>query len=156
MHFGIRKLDLTETPPYELLLMADPSIEQIENYLPLSEVFIAENEGEILGCYVICEIGKNQWEIKNIAVLTEKQGFGIGRKLIEDAIVRVRGRNALKIIIRTGNSSMMQLRLYQKCGFMISEVEKDYFVKPYPEPIFENGIQCKDRVTLMKVLKHEC
>ncbi len=54
----------------------------------------------------------------------------------------------------TGNSSIGQLALYQKCGFRMSGIERDFFIKHYHEPIFENGIQCRDRVRLTQELNH--
>lgn len=38
--------------------------------------------------------------------------------------------------------------LYQRCGFSIESIEKDYFVRHYPDPIYENGIECRDMVRL--------
>ena len=36
----------------------------------------------------------------------------------------------------------------QRCGFSIESIEKDYFVRHYPEPIYENEIECRDMVRL--------
>ncbi len=47
----------------------------------------------------------------------------------------------------TGNSSLSQLALYQKCGFGMHSIETGFF-NSYPEPIFENGIRCIDMVRL--------
>lgn len=52
------------------------------------------------------------------------------------------------IEIGTGNSSIQELALYQKCGFRLKEIIHDYFVDNYDEPIFENSIQCRDMVLL--------
>ena len=46
------------------------------------------------------------------------------------------------------NISTMQFALYQKMGFEIQEIWKNYFVNNYPEAIFEHGIQCKDMIRL--------
>lgn len=50
--------------------------------------------------------------------------------------------------IGTGNSSIDQLAFYQKCGFRIAAIDPDFFIRHYPEPIFENGIQCRDMIRL--------
>ena len=50
--------------------------------------------------------------------------------------------------VGTGNAGIGQLALYQRCGFSIESIEKDYFVRHYPEPIYENGIECRDMVRL--------
>ncbi|KHF37127.1 putative N-acetyltransferase YvbK [Paenibacillus sp. P1XP2] len=59
------------------------------------------------------------------------------------------------MIVRTGNSSLNQLGLYQKCGFRMVRIERDYFVNNYPEPIFENGIPCRDQIVLELMLRME-
>ena len=58
-----------------------------------------------------------------------------------------------KIIIGTGNSSIGQLALYQKQGFEMERIEKNFFTKNYPEEIIENGILCKHMVILEKTIK---
>lgn len=52
--------------------------------------------------------------------------------------------------IGTGNTSFSQLRLYQSCGYRITGIISDYFTRLYPQPIWENGIQCRDMVRLRK------
>lgn len=41
-----------------------------------------------------------------------------------------------------------KLALYQKCGFRMTGIDKDFFVRHYEEAIFENGIQVVDMVRL--------
>jgi hypothetical protein len=55
--------------------------------------------------------------------------------------------DAKALWVGTGNSSLSQLALYQKCGFRIREIESGFF-ESYPEPIVENGIRCIDMVRL--------
>jgi hypothetical protein len=52
------------------------------------------------------------------------------------------------IEIGTGNSGVGQLVLYQKCGFRITGVDRDFFIRHYSEEIFENGIQIVDMIRL--------
>ena len=56
-------------------------------------------------------------------------------------------RGCKTIEVGTGNFSLGQLVLYQKCGFKIAGVDSDFFIiKHYSDEIFENWIQCRDRV----------
>ncbi|MNO06893.1 putative N-acetyltransferase YvbK [compost metagenome] len=64
------------------------------------------------------------------------------------AIEMARAENVKTIEIGTGNSGMLQLALYQKCGFRIVGVDPDFFVRHYEEPIFENGIPCRDMIRM--------
>lgn len=141
-----------DTIPYELLLLADPSREAINRYLPKSQLFLAYVDSLLVGCYVLGKLNHQTVEIKNIAVANQYQDRGIGTILLEDAEVRARAARMKQITIRTGNSSTGQLCLYQKVGFVITAVDRGYFVRNYPQPIIENGIACQDRITLVKLL----
>lgn len=135
--------------PYDLLLLADPNKELIDKYLKVGECFVARNENnEIIGEYVLLNNPDRIFEIINVAVDPKYQGQGYGKMLILDAISRAKDRCAQKIDISTGNSSFTQLALYQKCGFRIVGIYKNFFVNNYPGPIFENGIQCVDKIML--------
>lgn len=68
--------------------------------------------------------------------------------LINDAIAKAKSYYAKKLEIGTGNSSIAQLSLYQKCWFVIESIDKDFFSKHYDHPIIENGIVCKDMIRL--------
>ena len=49
----IRKLNLDEEPPMDLLLLADPSKVIVEEYLQRGECFVAESGTRIIGVYVL-------------------------------------------------------------------------------------------------------
>lgn len=144
----IRKLLQHETPPFELLLLADPSRELVEQYIASGECGIAEEEGEIVGVYLLVKLGVTTMEIINIAVDERIHGRGIGKKLMGDAIQTAKVLGCKRLEVGTGNSSMGQLVFYQKCGFRIDGVIKDFFVDHYEEEIFENGIRCRDMIRL--------
>lgn len=82
--------------------------------------------------------------------MEQLQGQGLRTRLLLDAIERSKNSDYKKIIIGTGNSSLGQLYLYQKVGFRITQVKPDFFVKNYENEIWENGLQCKDKVVLTK------
>jgi ribosomal protein S18 acetylase RimI-like enzyme len=148
-----RQLDETEQNPYDLLLLADPSIKLIEEYLKSSLIFVAENEEKIIGTIVLQPLANNIMEIKNIAVLPKLQGQGIGKYLIENITEIARQMNCKIIQIGTANSSVGQLYLYQKLGFNISEIKYNFFLENYSEQIYESGIQAKHLLLLKKILQ---
>lgn len=144
----IRKLLQHEAPPFELLLLADPSREQVEQYIANGECRVAEEEGEIVGVYVLVKLGITTMEIINIAVDERIHDRGIGKKLMSDAIQTAKVLGCKFLEVGTGNSSIGQLAFYQKSGFRIDGVIKDFFVDHYEEEIIENGIQCRDMIRL--------
>lgn len=147
-NLSIRNLSKGEPVPYDLLLLADPSKEMIDDYVARGSCYVACLNDEIIGAYVLLKTRPSTIEIVNIAIKEEHQGKGHGKSLVLHAIEQAKECGATSIEIGTGNSSVQQLMLYQKCGFRIVGVDSDFFVRNYPQPIFENGIQCKDMVRL--------
>lgn len=111
-------------------------------------MYLAYENDELIGEYVVTEIAPKVFELKNVAVSKKFQGKGIGKQLVLDAIAKVKEKGATRIEVGTGNSSLSQLALYQKCDFRITGIEKDFFTKNYQEKIIENGIPCVDMVRL--------
>ena len=149
----IKKVDTDQEIPFALLELADPSSKQIKDYLNSGQCYVAKLDSQTIGVIVLVEITPNIGEIKNIAVSELFQGKGYGKVLLKYAEKISRELNYEKLIIGTGNSSIGQLALYQKVGFEISHLEKNFFIKNYEEPIFENGIPCKHMIVLEKKLK---
>ncbi|CAM3067529.1 GNAT family N-acetyltransferase [Filibacter tadaridae] len=152
MKMDIRKLNEDEKLPLELLLLADPSREIVEEYVSRGECFIAEIEQQTIGVYVLLPTRPETVELVTVAVVEDQHGKGIGKRLVLDAIRVAKTKGFKTIEIGTGNSSVGQLALYQKCGFRIIGVDMDFFVRHYSEEIFENGIQCRDMVRLSQDL----
>jgi len=148
----IRKLNIREKPPMELLLLADPSKEIIEEYVNRGECFVAKSEQQTVGVYVLLPTRPETVELVNVAVTENQHGKGIGKQLVMSAINAAKTRGYKTIEIGTGNSSIGQLALYQKYGFRITGVDTDFFIRHYPEEIFENGIQCRDMIRLSQDL----
>lgn len=144
----ITSLRKDEQPPWDLLLLADPSEQMVSAYLKGSFCYVAELDDSIVGVIVLYPKTKEIIEILNIAVSEYMQGKGIGSKLIKHGIEAAKEDGFKTVEIGTGNSSIRQLALYQKAGFRIIGIDQDFFVRHYPEPIYENGIQCRDMVRL--------
>ncbi|WP_454862177.1 GNAT family N-acetyltransferase [Peribacillus frigoritolerans] len=148
----IRELFLDEPPPMHLLLLADPSRKLVEEYLGSGTCFVAMGDNRMIGVCVLLQKDPELIEIMNIAVDEQYHGRGIGRQLIEHAIGHAREQGYKMIKIGTGNSGIGQLALYQKCGFRITGVDRDFFTRNYSEAIYENGIQCQDMIRLSQSL----
>jgi len=139
----------TDPEPYwDMLLLADPSKAVVEQYLADGKLYVAEWDDTVVGTYILLQIDGPLWELKNIAVSPEWQGKGVGKALIAAAISSAKELGAERLEVGTGNSSLDQLAFYQKAGFRMQRIAKNYFTLNYDDPIFENGIQCRDMVVL--------
>lgn len=148
----IRRLVATDNIPMDLLLQADPSEEIVLEYLQRGECFVMEDEDSIIGVYVLIPTRPETAELVNVSIHEDQQGKGLGKMLIQHSIATAKSKKYKTIEVGTGNSSISQIALYQKCGFRITHVDRDFFIRHYSEPIFENGIQCIDMVKLSQDL----
>ena len=114
---NIRKIGKNENLPFELFLLADPSRDYILEYVEKGVIFVAEIKQQIFGVYVFLPTSPEISELMNIAVREDHQGLGIGKQLVMDAVKVARKKGYTTLEVGTGNSSIGQLALYQKCGF---------------------------------------
>ncbi|QTM98084.1 GNAT family N-acetyltransferase [Sediminibacillus dalangtanensis] len=148
----IKQITDRKNAPMDLLLLADPNRQMVEKYLVDGHCYGANERGSLVGVYVLIKKSSTKAEIANIAVHPDRQNEGIGRKLIEHAIAEAKSLGFELIEVGTGNSSIGQLALYQKCGFHMQSIIKDFFTNHYDEKIEENGIICRDMIRLSKQL----
>lgn len=149
----IRLLEKNKKIPYDLLLLADETVEAINKYIHQSDIYVLDRGNVNIAVCVLQTMSDDTVEIKNIAVDTAFQGQGIGQKVLKDAINLAKEKGFKSILIGTGDAGIKQLYLYQKVGFEIYDIKHRFFIDNYPEPIFENGIQLKHMIMLKKELK---
>ncbi|NLR91717.1 MULTISPECIES: GNAT family N-acetyltransferase [Flammeovirga] len=138
--------------PYDLLLLADETIDAINKYIHDSEIYTYELEGETVGVYAYQLVGEDSIEIKNIAVSEKVQGEGIGQELLAHAIKNAKKRGFHYIFIGTANAAIKQLYVLQKMGFRFHEIRKNYYIEKYDQPMYEDGIQLNHQLVLRKEL----
>jgi ribosomal protein S18 acetylase RimI-like enzyme len=151
LHPEVASLLIEEIPPSEapmdLLLLADPSVEKINGYLPGSRCFVADFQGTLAGVCVVKPVAPHAYELMSIAVAPSHQKHGIGTQLLEYVIAAVGQSGAERLEVGTGTFGY-QLAFYQRHGFRVTGVDRDFFLSNYAEPIFEAGIQLKDMLRL--------
>lgn len=134
--------------PWDLFLLADPSREAIEKYLQKCHVYVGKIQAQVVGGYIIKEKEKSEYELMNIAVYPAFQKQGWGTLLLKTLIEDLKKRGGKKLGVGTGTFGY-QLSFYQRVGFRVDSIDKDFFLKNYSTPIFENGIQHKDMLRLV-------
>lgn len=143
---------LSNSIPMELLLEADPSEECIKAYLQDAFCFSAQIDGRIVGACVTQSMGDGKAEIFNIAIYPGYQKQGIGAEFLKYVLNQLLEKNIAIVELGTGTFGY-QLIFYQRFGFRVDSVVKDFFLTNYNEKIFEHGIQHKDMLRLVLKLQ---
>jgi ribosomal protein S18 acetylase RimI-like enzyme len=153
VNYSISKAKADEALPQHLLLLADENPKLIDTYLPLSEIFLLKSANQVLG---ICVLQQRDLtgEVMNIAIEPTFQGQGLGKALLQHVIGVAREQGVLSLLIKTGNSGIGQIALYQQQGFDLVAVNYNYFLQAYPQPIWENKIQCKHQLVFELALNY--
>jgi ribosomal protein S18 acetylase RimI-like enzyme len=135
------------TIPLNLLLEADPSEQCIRSYLAGSLCFGAFEQGVLVGACVTNSRLAGISEIFNIAVLPAEQKKGVGTELLKFTCQQLAERGFHKVVLGTGMFGY-QIKFYQRQGFLLDGVIKDFFIDNYDEPVFERGRQHIDMARL--------
>ncbi|KRL37887.1 GNAT family N-acetyltransferase [Liquorilactobacillus uvarum] len=133
---------------YQLLLDADPSRKMLMNYTKRSICIEARQEEVFSGVMLLLPTRPETIEIINIAVVKQFRNHGIGQRLLKCAQNWAKQKGYRVIEIGTGSTSFGQLYLYQKNGFRICGIDKNFFVEHYERPIFENKLRLRDMIRL--------
>lgn len=131
-----------------LLLLADPYEVMIDRYLQMGKMFVLYDDDRPICQAVVTKISKNECELKNIATDEDFQHRGHASSMI-NYIVEIYSNEYSKMFVGTTESAMP---FYEGKGFKYSHRVKNFFTDNYPEPIFENQVQCIDMLYLKKEL----
>ena len=111
---------------------AESEVDDLEDYLEnkLEKYFVAEIEDKIIGAGGINfdennKTGKISWDF----IDPKFQGKGVGEKLLKHRIQILKSMNNVeKITVRT---SQLAYKFYEKNGFTLKEIIKDYWAKGF-------------------------
>ena len=109
----------------------------------LADAVYRMDDGETLVGAATVRWDSDPSEIIELAIAPERQGQGFGKQFIRWLVDEARRRKKRTLLVGTANSSISNIAFYQKAGFRMDHVRKDYF-RYYREPHYENGIQVRD------------
>lgn len=130
-----------------LLLLADPSWEMVLRYLDAGEMFLLEQDGQVLAEAVVLrrDVG---CELMNLAVREDCHRQGWGSALVRWLLEYYRGQAAWMEV----GTSQGGVAFYRRLGFVPCGLRERFFTEHYPEPIWEDGQRCVDMILLRQEL----
>ena len=131
-----------------LLLLADESEKQVRSYYQGGDLYaLRSDSGKTLGVTLVLP-EEHGVELKAVAVAPDLHGQGVGQRMLACVLADLRARGATRAIVGTGNSGIGQIAFYQKAGFRLWKIERDFFSagRGYPDDLEEHGIRLRDMV----------
>ena len=147
---------LSRVPPgaqreryWPLLLLADESEEQVRSYINRGELYAYLDENALaVGIVLTIPAEDGSVELKAVAVDVAQQGRGLGRRMLAAVLEELRRSGVRRAVVGTANAGIGQLAYYQKAGFRLLRIERDFFSpeRGYPAVMEDNGIRLRDMV----------
>jgi GNAT superfamily N-acetyltransferase len=138
-----------------LFELAEDSAAELDRYIGDGRVLVARRGDAVLGHLQLVEtVDPAEVELKNMAVVPEHQGSGIGRGLVEAALSAAAKDGRARMVVATATADIGNLRFYQRVGFRFFSVERDAFTPAtgYAPGTMIDGIPLLDRVWLSRDL----
>ncbi len=101
---------------------------------PSAALLVAENDDELTG-YSVMWFAADEGELGDIAVVPERRGEGIGRMLLRESIAVAASRGTRSLYLEVRESNEVARRLYEKVGFSVVGVRKQYYNEPVEDAI---------------------
>ncbi|MFN8590089.1 MAG: GNAT family N-acetyltransferase [Thermomicrobiales bacterium] len=147
----VRRLEPDESrePFLPLLLLADEP-EPLRQYLNDGDLYVLEDADEPRGVALLLPVPDepDAVELKAVAVDASQHNRGLGQWLLAGVLADQRRRGLRRAIVGTSNAGIGQIAFYQKAGFRLWRIERDYFTpeKGYNPDVREYGLPHRDMV----------
>jgi len=110
--------------PKDREVLADPQGTIIDKG---GRIFIAELDGEAVGCVALIPMADGGYEVAKMTVSEKARGRGLGRMLMARCIDAGREAGATRLYLETNSSLAPALGLYRAMGFRdLAPVESPY------------------------------
>lgn len=141
---------VSREPYVPLLLLADEP-EPLRGYLDDGDLYVLQDStGATLGVTLVLPWHDEATtaELKAVAVDASTHNRGLGQRMLRGVLDDLRTRGKTRVMVGTSNAGIGQIAFYQKAGFRILCIERDYFTpeKGYDPDERENGLPHRDFV----------
>ncbi len=114
---------------------------------PTCTAYASWLNGRLVGAAVVRWEEDESSEILYIAVAADLRGSGYGKQIMHVLQEELCKRGGHALLVGTANAALENIAFYQKCGFRMFAIRRDYFAYIQP-PIAEHGILLRDMLVL--------
>ncbi len=136
----IRKAKLADVPAIHELINEYAEQGQMlfrapaELYEHLRDFVVFEEEGELVGCCALEIMWRDLAEIKSLSVRHDRHGQGVGRQLVEAAVVEAEGLGLHRVFALTRSQGF-----FERLGFAVVDRHT------LPHKIWDDCLRCTRR-----------
>jgi N-acetylglutamate synthase-like GNAT family acetyltransferase len=125
--------------------VAGPLAEFVRSPSDRQRIWIAERDGNIVGCVAIVEAEPDTAQLRWFLVHPDARGVGLGRRLLDEAIAFAEASRYKRVILWTVSTLTAAAHLYTAAGFQRVEAHPahvwsvDVIEEKYERPIPASG-----------------
>ncbi len=133
-----------------LIRLAEDSDTQLASAIDLGTMYAVDDIGVVLT--LDHAAGERELrpvrELRYVAVAEAYQRRGVGKAMLADVATAERARGTDRLLVGTTSADTGNLDFYQRCGFRLLSIERDYFTpaRGYPPAFVLNGLPAVDMV----------
>ena len=144
-------MSVREVPPgperqalVPLIRLAEDSETQLATAIDLGTMYAVDDIGVVL----MLDHAPRERELRYVAVAEAHQRKGVGKAMLADVAEAERTRGSARLLVGTTSADPGNLDFYQRCGFRLQSIERDYFTpaRGYPPDFVLNGLPAVDMV----------
>ena len=111
-------------------------------------MYVAEEGETPIGVVLVLDHGEQERELRYVAIAESHQRKGLGKAMLADVRAAEAARGAARLLVGTSSADTGNLDFYQRCGYRLLSIERDYFtpVRGYPPDFVLNGLPAVDMV----------
>jgi ribosomal protein S18 acetylase RimI-like enzyme len=132
-----------------LLHLAEDSETQLEAVIDEGVMYaVVSDDGEHLAVVLALPHAPGEVELRYVAVAEAHQRRGIGKAMLAHVADATRAAGSTRLLVGTSSADTGNLDFYQRCGFRLHSIERDYFspARGYPADFVLNGLPAVDMV----------
>ena len=131
-----------------LIRLAEDSESQLESAIDDGTMYVAEEGETPIGVVLVLDHGEQERELRYVAIAESHQRKGLGKAMLADVRAAEAARGAARLLVGTSSADTGNLDFYQRCGYRLLSIERDYFtpVRGYPPDFVLNGLPAVDMV----------
>jgi GNAT superfamily N-acetyltransferase len=134
----------------QLVRLAEDSDSQIESAIDEGTMYVADDDDTPIGVVLVLDHGDRERELRYVAIAESHQRKGLGKAMLADVHDAEVARGSARLLVGTSCADTGNLDFYQRCGYRLLSIERDYFTpeRGYPADFVINGLPAVDMVWL--------